>query len=188
MTSYPRAFTLMELLMVIAILAVLATLGIPLMAKQVSVQRLRGEAQNVASFMRQARLMTANTKKPVRVSLQCPVERKPEAKPCRLNMETANYIINNDDGKVEVDGWTKAPNSPHELARVVFAYVDEEAEHGDVETPHGWFWIIFMPGGRSLTYSFPNPFKLDFRADDLSGGPFWRLIVNSSGQTTLTKP
>ena len=183
-----RGFSLLEMLVVIAVIAVMAMMAGPALYRLVPIQRLRGETQNIAAFMRQARLKAASSQKPVRVVLNCAGR---PGRPCRLDM--AAPIYEEDNGKVEVVGWAGIPDSGHELARQVFARSEEAPPTG---FPDGVYWIIFMPSGRTFSFSCPQPnppclqpYSLDFHADDLRGrnGPGWRLAVeNASGRVAFT--
>jgi len=185
--SRQTGFTLTEALIVVAIIAIVATMGLPLLARLAPVQRLKSEAENMAAFMQEARVKAASTQRPIRVGLRCP-DRETSEEPCRLKMQTAEYT---DQG--EIHDWM--PNNPdhyaHQLARQVFAIPaktgDDKGDDSGGLTPLGWVWIIFMPNGKTL--SSPQPFELHFHADDLGGknGRTWALEVNeNSGRSTLT--
>ena len=198
--SRRAGFSMVEMIVVVAIVAIIAMVAVPALTRIVPVQRLRGEVQNVAAFLRQARLKAANTQKPVRVSLVCPGREGASPDPCRLTLETANYSLG------QVTGWTAVPNSGHEMAPKVFVAqtlperwkdLDGDGKVNSLQTtPEGVVWVIFMPSGRG--FSFPKSatnreFELDFHAEDLrgSGGdianwPGWQLAVsNDTGRTEL---
>ena len=184
-------FSMMEMIVVVAIVAIIALMAGPAISRLVPVQRLRGEAQNMGTFMRQARLKAASNQKPVRVSLECPGERglNPQP-PCRLAMTMARY-----DGNGEVVDWDPVPNFGHELTRQVFAIIPDSTalkddSGGKTPEPDRMFWMIFMPSGRA--FSWPRPFSLAFYADDLRGAggsarrPGWLMEVdNNSGRVSL---
>jgi prepilin-type N-terminal cleavage/methylation domain-containing protein len=176
-------FSMVELIIVVAIVAIMAMMAGPALARLLPVQRLRGETQNMAAFMRQARLKAANDQKPVRVSLECPAPPRPSNLSCQLNMEAAIYV------QGSVAGWNRVPTSGHELTRQVFASPSVAPLTGDGKTtPDNVYWIIFMPNGRA--FSWPRPFMLDFHADDLRGaaGPGWRLAVSNESGRAIVNP
>jgi prepilin-type N-terminal cleavage/methylation domain-containing protein len=171
-------FSLTEVLVVAAVVALLAMLAIPALSRLPPAQRMRGEAQNAAAFARQARLKAASSQKPVRVVLECPPDR---AAPCRLTMEAAVYSLG------QVTDWVRVPNGGREMARQISARPAAAPPYkGDSDRAReGVFWAIFMPNGR--IFSFPSPFDLVFNADDLRGNwPNWRLTVDrGSGRAAV---
>jgi prepilin-type N-terminal cleavage/methylation domain-containing protein len=65
----PRAFSLIEMMLVVAILAVLAALAVPAMSPQVDTARLEGSAEAVGSFLARAQAEAMASKRCVRVRL-----------------------------------------------------------------------------------------------------------------------
>ena len=196
--SRRTGFSLVEMIIVVGIIAIMAMIAAPALTRIMPIQRLRGEVQNVATFLRQARLKAASTQKPVRVSLVCPGRGGANQAPCRLTLETANYSLG------QLAGWTVVPDSGHEMTPKVFVAQTlppfwTSLEGDGQDTPAGMVWMIFMPSGRG--FSFPKSdtrnFELDFHAEDLRGSeggaitncqnwPGWRMAVsNDTGRTEL---
>ena len=174
-------FSMMEMVVVVAIIALMALMAGPAITRLVPMQRLRGEAQNVATLLRQARLKAANAQKPTRVVLDCSGLSAAPPQPCWTLLETAKY----EHG--QVTDWTRADSGRRDLDyRARAAWQDPGAGGDGLITRPGVSWIIFMPSGRA--YSNPRPFDLVFSATDLSGPrrTGWRLAVSSdSGRATL---
>jgi len=190
MTPRRTGFSLTEMLIAIAIVALIALMAGPALFKLAPVQRLRGEAQNVAAFMRQARLKAANNQKPVRVTLACLSQNPPAPPPCRLFMQTATYERGDPDtaDDDEVVWPMGADMTRHELARQVSVVPGSSKGDGvDADNSPNMPWVIFMPNGR--TFSYPKPFLIRLYASDLPVGPDrrgWELGVDSgSGQADL---
>ena len=64
-----RGFTLIELVVVLAILAAAAVLVLPAVGRGTETLRLRGEAGRVAALLREARLHAVSRRQPTRVTL-----------------------------------------------------------------------------------------------------------------------
>jgi type II secretory pathway pseudopilin PulG len=172
------------MMVVVGVVAILALMSGPALARLAPYQRLRGEVQGAATFLRQARLKAAGGQKPVRVTLDCSGVISAPPRPCRTLLETANY----DQGQVV--SWTEAAGTRHELSPRVRIARAPGALDGDglaTDRKDGVSWMVFMPSGRA--YSDPRPFALDFSATDMAGPnrTAWRLTVNNdSGRVGLS--
>ncbi len=66
-----KGFTMLEMMVVIAIFSILALMAIPLTITLIPNAKVRSEAMNMATIMRQARLRAANTQRPTRILVDC---------------------------------------------------------------------------------------------------------------------
>lgn len=179
-----QGFSMIELMVVVAVIAILAMMAGPALMTLVPYQRARTEARHAATIMQQARLKAANTQRPVRVVLDC--SRNDE--PCTFITQTAIYHLG------AVTGWDQVGSTRHEMHRrveveLVYAAEDDEGNTiGDGGTTReGLYWAIFMPSSR--VFSTPRPFTLYFMAEEFATReyrPGWLLSVHaSSGRTTI---
>lgn len=169
-------FSLVELIVIIGVIAILAMIAVPNLTTIMARQKMRGQAMDAMTMMRQARLDAAMTSKPVRVVLDCD-----SAPACILRSQVALYQ------QGAVDGWADMPGKRSVFDEQVRA---ERAEpvgtSPDGGTSGNIAWIIFTPDGRA--FSNPRPFGLYFfhsaYRDSMSG---WRLTVNNnSGRAALS--
>jgi prepilin-type N-terminal cleavage/methylation domain len=175
--SLAFGFSMMELLMVIAVIAILALMATPAIISNASLQRTRGQAMDMATVMRQARLKASVTQKPVRVVVDC------SGADCIMRSQLAHY----DQG--EVAGWVDIAGTRRVFetnVKVVRATPVGSTPDGEV-IGDDFVWIIFTPGGKAL--SNPRPFKLYFYNTRQNFNiPGWRLSVNNnSGRAALDR-
>ena len=176
-------FTLMEMIVICAILALLATLAVPAFMKIVPGFRVKTEASHVATVMRQARLKAANVQRPTRVVVDCrdhvaaPVS---APVPCMVNMYTAQY-----SGGV-FDSWREVEGTRHAMHTQVL-FINKPG--GAATDLTNIFWAIFMPSSRVV--SSHDPMTMVFVSEALNKDPArvsWEVNLNNgSGRTVLLR-
>ena len=182
--SLSRGLSLMELLVVVAVAAILAAVAVPALMSIVPTSQLRGSARSVVSLMQQARLLAENTQKPARVVLDC---RAPAGAPrCEARLYSA--VFNPD---ATLNRWAQVPGAARTLAPRVTAApragsVRTGFTPGAPANPDGLFWAVFMPSGRlrQPAGASHDPFRLVFSRP---GAPrTWELAVSQeSGRASL---
>ena len=93
MGSRQKGFTLIELMVTIAIMAIMAAIAIPNFAEWVAKRRVASVAEKVASQIRFARAEAARLNKPVYL---CPVQIKKDSKPdqyCKSTFAGSGYAV-----------------------------------------------------------------------------------------------
>jgi prepilin-type N-terminal cleavage/methylation domain-containing protein len=94
-----RAFSLIEMMLVVAILAVLAALAVPAMSPQVDITKLEGSAEAIGSFLARAQAEAMASKRCVRVFIDTSTTpafmkaQKLNKYDCDVNPNTAPEII-----------------------------------------------------------------------------------------------
>lgn len=189
--------TLVETMVVVAIMAILTMLVVPTTTGILPSFQLRSAARGTAVVMEQARLMAANYQKPVRVAIDCRDRGAGGAAVTSRQPCIATYYVAVFDQAREgaFTGWRKvnsdgnrivSPN-PASGSRLMGEYVNiqpamEAASVSD--TPDGLFWAVFFPGGNLL--SSHVPMALTYTAQGVGGN--WRLSLNrTSGQVTVQR-
>jgi len=71
-TQSPQGFSLVELLMVVAVIGILAGIGMPMFGSAMDATRLSASARDVERELQTARLKAVATKRPMRVRFDCP--------------------------------------------------------------------------------------------------------------------
>ncbi|UQZ88233.1 hypothetical protein C4J81_03005 [Deltaproteobacteria bacterium Smac51] len=93
-------FTLLELMVVVAIAAILMTIAVIAYAQYIPYITVRADAKNVLAMMQRARLTAANTQRPVRFLIDCTaVKRQENDNSCGLRLQSAVYETRVVDGK-----------------------------------------------------------------------------------------
>jgi prepilin-type N-terminal cleavage/methylation domain-containing protein len=110
----PRGFSLIEMIVVVAILGILSLIAVPSYLSLVPRQDVKSDAKAVANLMLRSRAAASNYQRPVRVLLDCtPETRQPGpggAKPCRLLAEAAIF---GENGLIK--GWATIRGSQVDL-------------------------------------------------------------------------
>lgn len=184
--SIRRGFTMMELLTVLAVLAILAMVAVPSLYEAMPYYRVRLEAFNAASVMRQARMKAANTQRPTRVVLDCRDHYGNKKQPCFFRTHAATFV----NGVFE--DWVEIPGTRHDFYPGVGVRYLEDSQYKKPEDVA--IWAVFFPSSRVHSYfdtlSSKSPFELLFAYDDFDDleRAAWRLTLNSSsGRTVLEK-
>lgn len=177
----PKAgFTLMEMLVICAILGILALISVPMLMQAVPGFRVKTEASSAATIMRQARLKAASTQRPTRVVISCDAHNNNARQPCVITMQTAQYKNG------AFTNWLSAANTRHAMNNRVA--VIRSAQSG-ATGPAGVFWAVFMPSSRVV--SSHDPMIMVFVSEDRQRNPAsvsWEVDINSgSGRTTLVR-
>src|SRR3954451_11874018 len=71
-SRYDRGFTVVEMLMVVAMIAVLAAIGLPVMKDMTESIKLNQAARRVEREMQDARLKAVSSNRVIRVRMNCP--------------------------------------------------------------------------------------------------------------------
>jgi prepilin-type N-terminal cleavage/methylation domain-containing protein len=177
-------FSLIELILVVALIAIMAMVTYAALNRYVPGYRVRAEAKAFDGLLQKARLLAATSQKPVRVVLNCS---KAVDDTCAVITQVASFT------GATVTDWTSVQNGRRVFHRSVMAVKlpKPTTSDGSVTYP-GIYWAIFMPDSR--VFSDPRPFDLFFLNDtaDLSKSPLgWQISLSndagriSSEQTTL---
>ncbi|UQZ87821.1 hypothetical protein C4J81_00740 [Deltaproteobacteria bacterium Smac51] len=183
--SRAAGFTMMELLAVTAVLAILAMIAVPALSNILPYYKVRLEAKNAATIMRQARLKAASTQRPTRVVFSCGENDRSAPGPCHFRMQAATFV-----GGV-FDQWRDLPGTRHYLdsgVGIQVAAADGSLEASDI------VWAVFMPYSRVYS-SFDSmadcpQFSMVFlwKGYNSPARAAWDLTLNSnSGRATLTR-
>jgi len=121
MGSRQKGFTLIELMVTIAIMAIMAAIAIPNFAEWVAKRRVASVAEKVASQIRFARAEAARLNKPVYL---CPVQIKTDGKPdqyCKSTYAGSGYTVWADSPEYdqEFNGGEKAGKPVDESLRTI---------------------------------------------------------------------
>jgi prepilin-type N-terminal cleavage/methylation domain-containing protein len=144
-------FSLMELLTVIIIIGLLASVSYPLLRAYKPNLTARGGARQLETLLNQARLRAASLKKPVRAVINC--TRPDGFKSCFLDLQTAVYTNEN------VTGWSREPKERRVLdSSLTVTKKSASAPHDGQVTVRDIYWVIFLPAGQ--VYSDPKPLEL----------------------------
>jgi prepilin-type N-terminal cleavage/methylation domain-containing protein len=172
-------FTLIEFIIVAAIISILALIAAPFLISLVPRAELRNAAGDAATAMRQARLKAADSQKPSRVVLDCRDHSLNRAKPCQARLDIAVF-----DKTGQLDRWVEVDGSRLELA-VTVGVLAAAGSTAVAKNPDHVFWAVFLPSSQVLASH--DPFNLVFSSDKLPST--WRLSVNKhSGRATLLNP
>ena len=170
----------------IAILAILALIAVPSLFQIIPYNRVRLEAFNAATVMRQARLKAANTQRPTRVVLDCREHYQGKNTPCFFQQQSATFV----NGVFR--DWVDIPGTRHLFhPRVGVRVVEGNKADKPLEAA---VWAVFTPASQVFSYfdtlSSKPPFELLFTYDDFGtlDRATWSLTLNSSsGRATLEK-
>ena len=194
-----KGFSLIEMIIVVAVIAVLAAIAVMAFDKLIPSFELRTSARSAVSLMQQARLLAANTQKPIRAVIDCrPRENAPPGKvvPCMAVLYMAQFDPNNNGELmkwVKVNGDGVVIGAPYD-ADAVNRYMGSSVNI-DVSTsggapvrpagsPNHLFWAVFFPSGR-LAVSH-SPMRLEFTSKTIENT--WEVFLSeTAGRTTLRK-
>ncbi|MDR1546458.1 MAG: prepilin-type N-terminal cleavage/methylation domain-containing protein [Deltaproteobacteria bacterium] len=180
--NFRPGFTMLELLLVIAVIGLLAALSYPALKRLLPDQQVRSELRRLESLMQKARQKASNIQKPVRVVVNCA---RAQAKTCVADLQTAVRRGS------EVSGWETSLTDRRAFNAQVSAAAAPQAGpagHDGEKTFPQVHWAIFMPDGR--VFSDPRPFKLFMRHDSQSAElkKGWSLSVgNDSGRVFVER-
>jgi prepilin-type N-terminal cleavage/methylation domain-containing protein len=148
--GFKGGFSLIELIVVVAIIAIFASLSLPAISRYVPDQRVKHEAENARAFFHKARELAANGQKPVRVSVNC---RRLKVDGCYLTLQRALFT------GAAVSDWTQSNVKSVNLHPKVFLAPSKAEFASDGSgTTLSVYWAVFMPDGK--VFSSPKPFDL----------------------------
>ncbi|MDR0881990.1 MAG: prepilin-type N-terminal cleavage/methylation domain-containing protein, partial [Candidatus Adiutrix sp.] len=136
-------FTLMELIIAVAIMAVLAMMAVPALMSIVPRFELRAAAKSAQALLQQARLKAAHTNRPGRVVVDCRKHAADAKLPCLAYLETANFDATG-ALKPDPDTWSKVSGTARDLPRSVTV----TAGAGQPVVAANLFLAIYLPDGR----------------------------------------
>ncbi len=164
-------FTLLEMMVVVAILAILAMMAVPAYLRMLPYMEVKADARAVSVTFQRARMTAANSQKPTRVLLDCTAAtRKPvnghPTEPCRLQTQLAVY---NSQGAIKE--WKTVDSGQIKLhLRVSAAYPASGAPHQSMVQFDMYrnFFTNFetADGGTGVSYGMVAP--TDGKAADTS--------------------
>lgn len=173
-------FSLIEMLVVIAFIAILAFMVSPAMGSLVPKYHLRSSAKSVNALMQQARMNAANTGRPTRAVVDCRDHINDSSKPCRTTLYAAVF---KDTG--ELDSWAILPGGRNDIPVSVYIAPLAGATKVASSADH-LYWTVFMPAGHVKASHSPVGMVFSSSASGSSGT--WNLAISqSSGRSTLTK-
>jgi prepilin-type N-terminal cleavage/methylation domain-containing protein len=169
-SSKMLGFTVIELIIVIAILAILAAVVYPSFSTLMPDHRVRGDVSKLEMLMKKARQKAAAGQKPIRVSINCT---RTAGDYCYASMQSAIF------DKGEVIGWNPGTPDGFKLNSKVKVGQISGLKASDADTNlDKLYWIIFLPDSHTL--SGPKPFEIFAYYDSSSVNPRsgYRLSVS----------
>lgn len=175
-----RGFTLVEALVVIAIIAALVLMALPSMVTIIPNFEARRAAEATSSLMYMARMAAENTQKPIRAVVNCAVT----GQPCRLTMYAAVFTYTDTPKKaVTLTGWNEIPNVARSVAQKVRVSPSSDSTPG---APANIYWVVFLPKG-GVVASSPTPMNLVVQYGKRSS-PAWVISVDKvSGRVDVRR-
>ncbi|MDR1676804.1 MAG: prepilin-type N-terminal cleavage/methylation domain-containing protein [Deltaproteobacteria bacterium] len=149
--SLKAGFTVMELIVVMAIIVILSSVVYTNLEGIISDKRVRGDAVTLESYLQKGRQRATHTKRPNRVVINCS---NSKAEHCLVSLQAA--VID----KAVVSDWTNVPNeeySFHEEVKVAALKSAFSTFDGSKQTDNVYY-VIFMPD--QSVYCDPKPFDL----------------------------
>ncbi len=178
MRTLKTGITMLEILVVVAVVGILAAIAVPNLAQIIPYAELRNEARYLASAMREARLMAANTHKPTRVVVDC------ANSPCVLRSYVALFEDDpaNPGELGRFSRWAGTPSDGAErrLAASVNVGSTSGLNPGLGTTENAGdniFWAVFLPEGRMIGSHVP------FRLTLVSAKNSRRRVLEVNGAT-----
>ncbi|MDR2367397.1 MAG: prepilin-type N-terminal cleavage/methylation domain-containing protein [Deltaproteobacteria bacterium] len=172
-------FSLIEIIVVIAIVAIMVGIGVPSFGYYLKSSRIRTEARYLESIFQRGRMMAVVNQKPVRVVLDC--VGGPGAS-CGIKLQVAKY-----KGAV-VDAWETAHTYSHTCNdNVLVTKTDSSAPYDGKAVVSDLYWAIFMPD--SHVYSNPRPFSVFFHYQGIAGQKQagWRVSLSAESGRVDTR-
>jgi prepilin-type N-terminal cleavage/methylation domain-containing protein len=157
-TAARPGFSLMEMLVVIAVLSLLMMMAVPALFTMIPRYQVQSSARGVAEMMQAARLHANNSQKPVRLVVNC------KTSPCVAEYSTGVY---NTAGQLDPAytnsrgvqaPWEEVTGSRRTLPpriRIAPAEASPTIEPG---SPANVYWAVFQPSGKAATSH--NPMRL----------------------------
>jgi prepilin-type N-terminal cleavage/methylation domain-containing protein len=174
-------FSLMELVVIIAIIAVLAAVSYPLMKTYRPALTAKGGARQIESLLYKAKLRATNLKKPVRAVINC--ARTGSFKNCFVDLQIAIFTGNT------VTGWSSDLNDHQNLnSNLTIAKRLPGAPYdGSLSVPN-IFWAVFLPSGEVFSDPKPMDLILYYENSSDSAKKGWNIVVNkSNGRAEITQ-
>lgn len=175
----PGGFTLMEVLVVVAFIAILLMMAVPALTSLTPPYMVRSSANSLATMMQKARLMANNTQKPIRVAVDCrSASQRNDSTSCLLTMSSANFTT---AGELDVTAgaWAEVSQTRRGISNVVTVSLatDSPMPQAAFSPVIGnVYWAVFLPTGR--VHASHDPMRLIFSATNLNGVAPRELSLN----------
>ena len=151
LASCRLGFTLVELLVVVLIIAMLATITVMGVSSLVAAAEFNYAGSDVVALMRQARVTAASSHKPVRVAINCRLAEDNPDVGCNLHLGIAQLDVI--DNKMTFAKWHKLGQFSQELPPhvKVWAKASSSSPSGHPIT-HVYFTAVFFPSGKASVF------------------------------------
>ncbi|MDR2386316.1 MAG: hypothetical protein LBE80_01860 [Deltaproteobacteria bacterium] len=149
--AFKKGFTVLELIVVVVMVIIVGAMVYGNMNSYLSDSRLRGEAKRLEEFLWRAKLLADESKRPVRVVLDCSQAKRSE---CYLSLQSG--LVD----KSTVTGWTTLQDGFHlfhEKVKATLLASLDKGQDGDKRIKD-LYYGIFMPDQK--VYSDPKPFEI----------------------------
>lgn len=149
--------TVMEMLIVMAVMALAAAASIPYMYATLPPAEVRSAATNTASLFQFARLKAASAQKPVRAVVDCAAHvTGPPTNPCTMRAEIAVFSTTG-----AFKEWRALPELSRNIPWQVAISSASSASIGG--TPANTYWVVYYPSSAAAVSH--DPFVLDLNSE-----------------------
>lgn len=177
--------SMIELLIVVAIIALLGAVAVPQLLTLVPRYELRNSFKDTVTLMRRARLEASTSQRPVRVAIDC----RNTSLPCTIGMEMAVFRANvGPPASVTLTGWRLVPGTRRNLPTHVIASSSQKKKSINDGTdmfsvPDSTYLAIFMPTARMR--GSHESFELTFTSSRVRGAKWTMSVSDQTSRVTL---